>query len=178
MTKCTQPGCTGTIVDGYCDVCGSPGPVTSPAAQSESGAQQAAVTGSSGARCTQPGCTGTIIDGYCDVCGSPADAASHPAAEDQAPLSTGGAVSTITRGSSRLQSTALGSQRVSDNGSKITKRVRSGSQRLRSARLGAGLTRVPPAPVIDAAQALMKHPQVPEEKRNCSDLWIAGRSVP
>ncbi len=23
---CTQPGCTGTIVDGYCDVCGSPGP--------------------------------------------------------------------------------------------------------------------------------------------------------
>ena len=20
--KCTQPGCTGTIVDGYCDVCG------------------------------------------------------------------------------------------------------------------------------------------------------------
>ena len=26
MTACTQPGCTGTIVDGYCDVCGSPGP--------------------------------------------------------------------------------------------------------------------------------------------------------
>ena len=23
--KCTQPGCTGSIVDGYCDVCGSPG---------------------------------------------------------------------------------------------------------------------------------------------------------
>ncbi len=20
--KCTQPGCSGTIVDGYCDVCG------------------------------------------------------------------------------------------------------------------------------------------------------------
>ena len=28
MTRCTQPGCTGTIVDGYCDVCGSPGPVS------------------------------------------------------------------------------------------------------------------------------------------------------
>jgi len=178
MTKCTQPGCTGTIVDGYCDVCGSPGPVTSPAAQSKSGARQAAVTpDASGARCTQPGCTGTIVDGYCDVCGSPAEAASHPAAEDQAPLSAGAAVSTITRGSSRLQSTALGSQRVSDNGSKITKRVRSGSQRLRSARLGAGLTRVPPAPVIDAAQALMKNPQVPEEKRNCSNCGSpVGRS--
>ena len=24
MTACTQPGCTGTILDGYCDVCGSP----------------------------------------------------------------------------------------------------------------------------------------------------------
>jgi hypothetical protein len=24
MTACTQPGCIGTIVDGYCDVCGSP----------------------------------------------------------------------------------------------------------------------------------------------------------
>ena len=22
---CGQPGCTGTILDGYCDVCGSPG---------------------------------------------------------------------------------------------------------------------------------------------------------
>ena len=24
MTACTQPGCTGNILDGYCDVCGSP----------------------------------------------------------------------------------------------------------------------------------------------------------
>jgi serine/threonine-protein kinase PknG len=189
MTRCTQPGCTGTIVDGYCDVCGSPGPVTpgpvspgpvstAPAAPSASGAQQADATpDSSGVRCTQPGCTGTIVDGYCDVCGTPAGAASEPAAEDQAPLSAGGAASAITHGSSRLQSTALGSQRVSGNGSKITKRVRSGSQRLRSARLGAGLTRVPPAPVIDATQALMKNPQVPEEKRNCSNCGApVGRS--
>jgi serine/threonine-protein kinase PknG len=183
MTRCTQPGCTGTIVDGYCDVCGSPGPVspgpvsTAAAVQSASGAQQAATTpDASGARCTQPGCTGTIVDGYCDVCGTPAGAASEPAAADQA-LSAGGAVSAITHGSSRLQSTALGSQRVSGNGSKITKRVRSGSQRLRSARLGAGLTRVPPAPVIDAAKALMKNPQVPEEKRNCSNCGApVGRS--
>ncbi|HEX6760355.1 MAG TPA: tetratricopeptide repeat protein [Propionibacteriaceae bacterium] len=179
MTRCTQPGCTGTIVDGYCDVCGSPGPVsTSPAAPSESRAQQPATTpDSSGARCTQPGCTGTIVDGYCDVCGSPAGPASESAAEDEAPIAPGGAVSAITRGSSRLQSTALGSQRVSDNGSKITKRVRSGSQRLRSARLGAGLTRVPPAPMIDAAKAIMKNPQVPEEKRNCPNCGApVGRS--
>jgi len=38
--KCQQPGCTGTIVDGYCDVCGmapadgSPGLVTGASAPS------------------------------------------------------------------------------------------------------------------------------------------------
>jgi serine/threonine-protein kinase PknG len=178
MTRCTQPGCPGTIVDGYCDVCGSPGPVsTTPAAPAESSVQGPRTPDPSGGRCTQPGCTGTIVDGYCDVCGSPGGPASEPAADDQSPISAGGAVSAITAGSSRLQSTALGSQRVSGNGSKITKRVRSGSQRLRSARLGAGLTRVPPAPVIDAAQAIMKNPQVPEEKRNCPNCGApVGRS--
>ena len=54
MTACTQPGCTGNIVDGYCDVCGSPG----------SGRQ---AQGASGNSCTQPGCTGTIVDGNQDT---------------------------------------------------------------------------------------------------------------
>ena len=62
-------------------------------------------------------------------------------------------------------------------GSTITRRVQSGSQRLRSARLGAGLTRVPPAPEIDAAQAIMKNPQVPEDKRTCPNCGApVGRS--
>ncbi|HEY6812999.1 MAG TPA: tetratricopeptide repeat protein [Propionibacteriaceae bacterium] len=186
-----QPGCTGTIVDGYCDVCGSPGPVAAPAdTAAETPADVAAPPPSAanpqavppadleGAPCTRPGCTGTIVDGYCDVCGTPAaTAAGQPSADDQAPISTGAPASAITAGSSGLRSTAFGSQRISGNGSKITKRVRSGSQRLRSARLGAGLTRVPPAPVIDAAQAIMKNPQVPEEKRNCPNCGSpVGRS--
>ena len=175
--KCTQPGCPGTIVDGYCDVCGSPGPAEGSAVPSTvaSGNAAAATAGVEGAPCTQPGCTGTIVDGYCDVCGTPA-AAAQAGGDDQAPISTGAPASAITTGSSRLQSTALGSQRAGD-GSKITKRVRSGSQRLRSARLGAGLTRVPPAPEIDAAQAIMKNPEVPEEKRNCPNCGHpVGRS--
>jgi len=190
MMKCMQPGCTGTIVDGYCDVCGSPGPVATPDTPAETPADIAAPTPSAGspqaapppdlegAPCRQPGCTGTIVDGYCDVCGTPAaTAAGQPSADDQAPISTGAPGSAITAGSSGLRSTAFGSQRISDNGSKITKRVRSGSQRLRSARLGAGLTRVPPAPVIDASQAIMKNPQVPEEKRNCPNCGSpVGRS--
>ena len=179
MTKCTQPGCPGSIVDGYCDVCGSPGPAE--ASQAPPAAVSAAapeMVSSEGTPCTQPGCTGTIVDGYCDVCGSPAGTpAIQSGGDDQAPLSAGAAVSASTRGSSRLQSTALGSQRAPGDGSKITKRVRSGSQRLRSARLGAGLTRVPPAPVIDAAQAIMKNPEVPEEKRNCPNCGKpVGRS--
>ncbi len=86
-------------------------------------------------------------------------------------------LSSITRSSSRLGSTALGSRRAASSGSQITQRVSSGSQRLRTARLGAGLTRVPPAPQVDAEQAIMKNPEVPENKRTCPVCGAAvGRS--
>ena len=95
MTACTQPGCTGRIVDGYCDVCGSPAgaapllpaesaaSVASPAPAVEAGLTGVGRGSGASARpsnglisaCTQPGCTGRIVDGYCDVCGSPASAA-------------------------------------------------------------------------------------------------------
>jgi serine/threonine-protein kinase PknG len=80
MTACTQPGCTGTISDGYCDVCGSPvgaAPfVPAPLVRGESSATLGSPTpaGEPDA-CPQPGCTGRIVDGYCDVCGSPVGAA-------------------------------------------------------------------------------------------------------
>jgi len=93
MTACMQPGCTGRIVDGYCDVCGSPAgaapfvpaaaSVASPvpaeelgptAVRREPGFSPKPKSGSLMTSCTQPGCTGMIVDGYCDVCGSPAGA--------------------------------------------------------------------------------------------------------
>jgi hypothetical protein len=94
-TACTQPGCAGTIVDGYCDVCGSPASAApfvpaqaaaSAASPASAEPDQMAVHRESGfpaepknagimTACTQPGCTGTIVDGYCDVCGSPATSA-------------------------------------------------------------------------------------------------------
>jgi len=52
MTTCTQPGCTGSIVDGYCDVCGSP------AAPSKAASAPAAAPATG--KCTEPGCTGTL----------------------------------------------------------------------------------------------------------------------
>jgi len=71
--SCEQPGCAGTIVDGYCDVCGM-----APAA----GTTSTAAPGldkldhrtnrldhpravADGAACTQPGCSGHILDGMC-----------------------------------------------------------------------------------------------------------------
>ncbi|WP_152360682.1 serine/threonine-protein kinase [Microlunatus speluncae] len=176
MTACTQPGCAGSIVDGYCDVCGTPG--DSVGAQTVPGA------------CQQPGCSGTIVDGYCDVCGSPPSAtATGPGTGGGAgwapttppvspperidggsrrdPAGTAGVASTITRSSSRLNSTALGSRRARGSGSTTTRRTHSGSTRLRAARLGAGLTRVPPAPKVDASKVIMRNPEVPENKRTC-----------
>ena len=79
MTSCTQPGCTGTILDGYCDVCGSPAgaPVFALAEASTSAGlptaagepRQTAVRRGAevfpepknaglNTACTQPGCTG------------------------------------------------------------------------------------------------------------------------
>ena len=150
--------------------------------------------------CTQPGCTGTILDGYCDVCGSPAGEAQPPGSttsssgvsnsgvsSSTAPLAPDRSVatqpagvvssmSTVSRASNRLASTALGSARAL-SGSTVTRRVGTSSQRLRGARLGAGLTTIPPIPAVDAAAAIMANPIVPEEKRNCPSCGSpVGRS--
>jgi serine/threonine-protein kinase PknG len=190
VTTCTQPGCTGAIVDGYCDVCGSPGAASAagtagpPAGSPTLALPTPGVLGRPAGGCQQPGCTGSYVDGYCDVCGSPApEAATAPAAAglttrpvDDGPVTgPAGAASSRTRGSSRLSATALGSGRVAaGGGSQVTAQVRSGSARMRAARLGAGLTRVPPAPVVDASAAVLTNPVVPEDKRTCS---VCGNPV-
>ena len=164
MTACTQPGCTGNILDGYCDVCGSPAAPANPPTPS-------APIGAAAGQCTQPDCGGTIVDGYCDVCGSPgADAPAAAAGIAETP-------STVSRASNRLASTALGSARTSAGGTKITRRVGTSSTRLRGARLGAGLTSIPAVPAVDAALAILENPMVPEERRNCPNCESpVGRS--
>ncbi|WP_270889777.1 serine/threonine-protein kinase [Pedococcus sp. 5OH_020] len=132
--------------------------------------------------CTQPGCTGSILDGYCDVCGSPQATASPPngasavTAPATAPAGVSQTPSTVSRTSDRLASTALGSARAGVGGSKVTRRV-GGSTRLRGARLGAGLTSIPPVPAVDAARAVMADPMVPEDRRSCPSCGSpVGRS--
>ena len=122
---CTEPGCTGSIVDGYCDVCGTP-------AASSTSAPSAATSAPASGACAQPGCSGTIVDGYCDVCGTPGGTGSSasPAHEQIS------SVSTVSRASNRLASTPLGSARATQAGSKLTRKLGTSSTRLRGARLG------------------------------------------
>jgi serine/threonine-protein kinase PknG len=160
---CTQPGCTGSIQDGYCDVCGSPASAAATSPSPSAGA------------CTQPGCTGTFVDGYCDVCGTPAPSgAVSPSAIAGAPsvitpdtADPISSASTVSRASNRLASTPLGSARAGAAGSKLTRKLGTSSTRLRGARLGAGLTQVPSIPAIDASKAILVNPMVPEDRRNC-----------
>jgi serine/threonine-protein kinase PknG len=81
----------------------------------------------------------------------------------ETPVSEGAGSQT---GSFRLESAAIGSQRAAGSGA--THRIRTGSQRLRSARLGAGLTTIPPVPLVDASKVIMKNPEVAEDKRTCA----------
>ena len=182
MSTCTQPGCTGEIQDGYCNVCGMAGatgapPVPSPGPVPATGASggPAVVDGSA---CTQPGCGGSIEYGYCNTCGmaaAPSPAVATGSGQPGAVAAVGEEVSVATS-ASRVQSAAFGSERAAA-GSLATRRARSGSQRLRAARIGAGLTSVPPAPPVDPSKAINPHPEVPESKRSCSKCGNAiGRS--
>src|SRR5215212_6614011 len=117
-TACMQPGCTGTIVDQYCDVCGTPAnasisvaagadksrrrhpPISAPAGASPRQPDRPAATAvPQTTACTQPGCTGTIVDDYCDICGAPGsaadsvrlEAAAAPAKPEHVPTKTAAA---------------------------------------------------------------------------------------
>lgn len=160
--KCRQPGCTGTIVDGYCDVCGMPGNATTmPVGRGVPGRKPSATASGP---CRQPGCNGQIIDGYCDTCGMPPDSALAPSS------------SSVTKASVQLGSTALGSARATSFGVRPARRPQSPS-RQRMGRIGQGLTVVPPAPAVDPAKAVMVKAELPEDKRICPNCGAhVGRS--
>jgi hypothetical protein len=101
--ECKQPGCTGTIVDGYCDVCGSPADaspfvpaaplaaaVSSPA-PAERGLATVVEEPETVPRSTNEdrtethdGSTGTIVNGYADARGIAADVPPYVSAETAA----------------------------------------------------------------------------------------------
>jgi serine/threonine-protein kinase PknG len=177
---CTRPGCTGTLEDGYCNLCGLAAPKTAtgstaagsaphPGASAAGSAPQASATGDPAhGPCTRPGCTGTLEDGYCNECGlaapknttgasvsNPAPQSTGPTPASQASTPSG----TAGTGSSRRGSGRTGSGRSGRTGT--TGPSRRGA-------LGAGLVDVPPVPYRDPSTAIMDNPQVKESKRYCS----------
>ena len=158
MTACTQPGCTGTVVDGYCDVCGmAPAAVGSEARAESLAGVSASAAGAAGATTGAAGAAAGV---------SGAPSAATAAVGAAIPAGVAAEPSSRSTSSSRLAATALGSGRARAGGSVVTRRT-GGSQRLRSARLGGGITTVKPAPEIDAEKALVHDPSVPESKRFC-----------
>ncbi len=105
---CAEPGCAGTIVEGYCDTCGVAPPI---------GTVAAPVAGAAdGTQCRETGCTGTISDDYCDLCGIAAAsvvAASCPAPTVSVRTVRSGTRSVRTRSSSsRARRGSLGAGMV------------------------------------------------------------------
>lgn len=172
--SCTQPGCKGTIEDGYCDACGmaaaQPQNPSTPKGASPKGTVRAAVAPppsapSGKAACAQPGCNGTIEDGYCDTCGmAAAPSSSH---------STRSTTSSSRTGSNKLPMSRSARSARSTRSTRSTRSVRS-TRSSRSTTRGftnKPLARPALAP-LDPLAAIVPG-VVPERKRFCSNCDVA-----
>lgn len=142
--NCTETGCTGTIQDGYCTVCG-----TAPAP----GGELSPNVPDGPLLCAERGCGGKVSDGYCEICGTAPSAA--------ATLVSGGQSSRSIAGSHSL---SVGGSR---RGSVRSVRTGTGSSGGTRGRLGAGMVTVPPVAPIDPSAAVMADPVVSEQQRFC-----------
>ena len=165
---CTQPGCTGTIVDGWCDVCGSPG--TAAAAPAPAPRSHGRPPPAVAPRPLHP--AGLHRDGRRRLLRRLRDPRGDARRRDAArPAAGRGRVDRQARGSSRLPAgldgpRLLAAHRRSPRGPPAGSAAgRSGCGPPASA---PGLTRVPPAPVVDAANAVLVDASVPENKRSCA----------
>ncbi|WP_433527176.1 tetratricopeptide repeat protein [Nocardia pseudovaccinii] len=165
---CNEPGCGGTIEDGYCAVCGTaPAEATTVSAEIPIPHE----VSSEALACAEPGCTGTIAGGYCDACGT------APAESRQAICAEPGCGGNIVDGycdacgtapAGNSGTSALSARSGSTRASGRSVRTgRSSSKSSARGRLGAGMVEVPRIPRIDPATAVLADPQVAEGKRFC-----------
>ncbi len=174
---CTQPGCGGTIQDGYCDVCGlAPAPPPVAAGGGPAGWASGPGAGSiryAGAPSASPGAAG------------PGAAASGPGGGSgpNGPGASGsgsaafnsGSFGSAPLGSAGGWSTGLGS--AGSGSGPGTRGSRPGSGRSSRGRLGAGLVVVPPVPALDPSTAILANPVVPENRRYCGNCGqLVGQS--
>ena len=186
--ECTQPGCPGKIVDGYCDYCGMP-PGAAPISRQKPNSlyrpatyyaeppkpakaepikqrPPAARLGIKTGDCPQPGCRGQIVDGYCNVCGQPPIVKKMP--------NVLGTQLSLAASSAELGQVLIGSALA---GANSTKKPLSAITNSRT-RIGAGITTVPPAPPLDPEKAILSDPVVPESRRVCAACGCpVGRST-
>ncbi|MBG0829680.1 protein kinase [Planomonospora sp. ID67723] len=138
MTHCAQPNCTGTVEDGYCDLCGHAAqPPRPPHVSAPVSAPSSAPRSASGpALPSMP------------QSASPPGPASGPASVPHSVLVT----------------TPSGGRGPGTTPSRGTR----GTGGSRPGLLGSGLAEVPPVVYRDPVTVVLKDPQVPEEKRFCS----------
>ncbi len=130
-----------------------------------------------GLRCSRNGCNGTIEDGYCDLCGmaelkSPnqsSNKTSNKTSHQPFNLSQRLSASNINK-SSRIVTNSYSTSSASSRSSKGSRRsTSSSSSRSTRRKLGAGLVSIPELPSTDPEKAILPNPQVPENKRFCSN---------
>jgi serine/threonine-protein kinase PknG len=143
-THCTQPGCNGTIEDGYCDTCGMAAadtpPVQQPGASPAPGASTTSIaTGAS-----------TKVGGYAKGGTGRVTAARRPTA-----VNGGTTGSALSAGSGSVGTGSRGVRRGS----------RGSSSRRRA--LGGGLVQMPVVPSKEPLALVMADPKVPASKCFC-----------
>ncbi|MCW2882893.1 MAG: serine/threonine protein kinase [Sphaerisporangium sp.] len=164
MTKCTQPGCAGTVVDGYCDTCGmAPQPEAAPSGGPGSPWPQSAASPGSGA----PGRPGTAWPSM-----APGSPPQPPPASGRPgvawPSGVAAPSGSMTRPSIGVPGTAVtGSSGTASTG--FTSASRRSSTRSRRGMLGMGLVEVPPVPYRDPSAVVLVDPVVPEDRRFCGN---------
>jgi serine/threonine-protein kinase PknG len=154
-SACTQPGCGGTIEDGYCNVCGLAPSTAPPAPVPGAGPGWAPGAGwaplPSGGSIRYAG-GATAGSGPGSGPGSAGSGFSGPSVPGSAGF-----------GSGSSWSAGLGSgPSGSGPGTRGSRSGRSGR-----GRLGAGLVEVPPVPYVDPSSAVLADPKVPENRRFC-----------
>jgi serine/threonine-protein kinase PknG len=172
---CTQPGCGGTIEDGYCNVCGlAPTTASPPPPYGAATARPAAGVG------WAPAASGGSIR-YAGGAGSgPGTGGSGSGSAPSGGASSGfsgpsspGSYGSGSFGSGGSWSNGLGS--VGSGSGPGTRGSRSG--RSGRGRLGAGLVEVPPVPYLDPSAAVLADPKVPENRRFCGNCGqLVGQS--
>ncbi|XVX20615.1 tetratricopeptide repeat protein [Actinomycetota bacterium] len=173
--RCTEPGCTGTYEDGYCNVCGSP--------QGSSGSPTSAAWGESAPAPGSDPAAEAPAEGSADPAAAQADPDGSPVEAEQHAVVQPGLAGRVAKAAAGRIAQGLRNAAARRQGAAGTSARAAAAQRRRQqrrgtgTRLGMGLTTVPTVPYVDPSTVLMKDPVVPEERRVCPNCGApVGRS--